>query len=325
MVLSTEQWKKVCDAHCHPQDDVLRLEAITQLKTSRLAVMGTKVEDWRVVQTLVGICKANHVEGKVVPCFGIHPWYAHLYQSPNQREGGSPTNHYKAVLTSKHQADVDSIAPCLPEPVSFQEWSRQLRRILLDHPRALVGEVGLDRSARLLPPGATHWHGVIPTTVQSQYTHQVEILEYQLDLAMELGRGVSLHCVQSFGKMLDMLTRKTREMETDRITQPFNICFHSYGGSVDMLRSLLKLRTASLNIYFSFSVAINGRLGTRLTDLIKAVPDDCLLIESDLASPRELDDFMEEIVERVCCVKEWSTEQCLETTEANWIRFSNGG
>jgi hypothetical protein len=58
-------WSKTCDAHTHAHDDVEHLEEIANLKTDKICLMGTRLEDLDVVSQL-----ATDFQMKVIPCFG---------------------------------------------------------------------------------------------------------------------------------------------------------------------------------------------------------------------------------------------------------------
>ena len=40
------------DAHCHPQDDPDHVSRLRDVRASRIAVMGTREEDWEAVEQL---------------------------------------------------------------------------------------------------------------------------------------------------------------------------------------------------------------------------------------------------------------------------------
>ncbi|KAF9550507.1 hypothetical protein EC957_000181 [Mortierella hygrophila] len=105
---------------------------------------------------------------------------------------------------------------------------------------------------------------------------------------------------------------------------PPRLCMHSYGGSVDMLKAFTKLDHPP-EIYFSFSIVINGRLQERkLKELILAVPEDRLLIESDHHSHNHVDQLLVEMVLKVAEIRNWSIEETVERTARNWHRFVYG-
>ncbi|KAG9064295.1 hypothetical protein KI688_003483 [Linnemannia hyalina] len=105
---------------------------------------------------------------------------------------------------------------------------------------------------------------------------------------------------------------------------PPRLCMHSYGGSVDMLKAFTKLDHPP-EIYFSFSIVINGRLQERkLKELILAVPENRLLIESDHHSHNHVDQLLVEMVLKVAEIRNWSVEETVERTARNWHRFVYG-
>ncbi|KAF9156775.1 Aminopeptidase 2 mitochondrial [Actinomortierella ambigua] len=110
------------------------------------------------------------------------------------------------------------------------------------------------------------------------------------------------------------------------MTLPPRLCMHSYGGSVDMIKAFLKLSPRP-QMYFSFSMAINGRLNAqKFRDLVLAVPDDRLLVESDYHRPDGVvDATLVEMVRRVAGIKGWSLEETVERTARNWHVFVYGG
>ncbi|KAF9977205.1 hypothetical protein BGZ73_006678 [Actinomortierella ambigua] len=108
-------------------------------------------------------------------------------------------------------------------------------------------------------------------------------------------------------------------------TLPPRLCMHSYGGSVDMIQAFVKLSPRP-QMYFSFSMAINGRLNAnKFRALVQAVPDDRLLIESDYHTPDAyVDASLVEMVQRVAGIKGWTVEETVERTARNWHVFVYG-
>ena len=99
---------------------------------------------------------------------------------------------------------------------------------------------------------------------------------------------------------------------------------HSYGGSVDMLKAFVKMDHPP-EVFFSFSILINGRLQDRkLKELIMAVPEDRLLVESDYHSHVEVDQLLIEMVYKISETRGWTIEETGEKTSRNWDRFVYG-
>lgn len=205
-----------------------------------------------------------------VPAFGLHPWYAH-----NAVEG----------------------------------WVDRLRDLLLQHPCALVGEVGLDKCFR------------VKESKKCEYQLQQEAFAAQLQLAHELGRPMSVHCVQSWGKTLEHLERAAKKGEL-----PPALAMHSWGGPPEWVAQLRKAVEPQCPLYFGFSDAVNYRGGEkgrseRLEANLRAVADDRLLLESDLDAPEYIDQYMATICNVVAKAKGWSFQQVAEVTAQNAERY----
>lgn len=150
--------------------------------------------------------------------------------------------------------------------VPHDAWLTRLRSLLVSHPHALVGEVGVDRAA------------VIPgSRARVRFDHQMALLRQQLAVAAELGRPVSIHCVRGYGHLLQLFAGLPR----DGGGCPPAVMLHSYGGSPEDVARFCRLPDIGRRFFFSFSSAINGRAPDKMAARIRAVPDDRLLLESD--------------------------------------------
>ena len=74
-------------------------------------------------------------------------------------------------------------------------------------------------------------------------------------------------------------------------------------------------------MYFGFSFAINGRSRERTLGAIAAVPDDRLLLESDLPQAAYIDGEMERLIKWVMQAKGWTREKTAQVTTENAKRF----
>jgi TatD DNase family protein len=110
---------------------------------------------------------------------------------------------------------------------------------------------------------------------------QCEVFASQLALAAELNRAASIHCVQAFGALLDVLKA------TPRPARGFLV--HGYGGSAEMVKPF-----ADLGAYFSFNIELlQPRHHARLENF-RSIPADRLLVETDAPTkppPPELNRF----------------------------------
>ena len=368
----------VFDAHCHPTDSMSCIETIPKMKARALTIMATRLQDQELVSKVtndIGTLSSVEAEApcKVVPSFGWHPWFSHqLYDDLHERQGGPPSKkeHYLSVLSPAPEDDL--FLDSLPEPRSLEDLLKQTRELLEQHPLALVGEIGLDRSFRLpdssqpsrldagepgMTPGSREGRMLSPCRVDMQ--HQVKVMKAQLDLAAELGRAVSVHGVAAHGVVFNTLqdtwkghenrviSRRTRKRrasvdaahaheadddgdpgEQPRRSKPYppRICLHSYSGPSEPLKQYLNPVVPAV-VFFSFSQVINfsTSASARATEVIKAVPADRILVESDLHCAGErMDDLLQAMVSEICKIKDWSLEAGVEQLAKNWMHFVFG-
>jgi TatD DNase family protein len=128
-------------------------------------------------------------------------------------------------------------------------WLEKLEEFLRRVP-ALVGEIGLDGVKAV--PG------------------QEERFLAQLALAGSLRRPAVLHCVKSWGHMLELL--KKADLPA--------FMLHAYGGPAEMVKDF-----AGLNGYFSFGGDITDPKREKLRAALAAVPPDRLLFETESPEP----------------------------------------
>ncbi|AOS43458.1 putative deoxyribonuclease YcfH [Lacunisphaera limnophila] len=157
-------------------------------------------------------------------------------------------------------------------------WLTGLRAALLADPSAGVGEIGLDR---WIIDGVRPDDPRIAGLRVAPLDEQAEVCAAQLTLAAELNRAASIHCVQAYGALLDLLR------QTPRPARGFLL--HGYGGPAEMVRSF-----ADLGAYFSFNIELlQPRLAARLENF-RTIPADRLLVETDAPTkppPPELNRF----------------------------------
>jgi TatD DNase family protein len=143
------------------------------------------------------------------------------------------------------------------------DWLANLRHCLDIVPSA-VGEIGLDR-----------WKPDLP------YEGQEETFLAQLQLAAERNLPASIHCLQAWGRMLELLRANARPAR--------GFILHSYGGPKEMVKPL-----ADLGAYFSFPGYYAHERKERQRETFRHIPADRLLIETDAPDqrlPEELNRF----------------------------------
>lgn len=130
-------------------------------------------------------------------------------------------------------------------------WQATLVELLDQTPGAVVGEIGLDR----WKPGLS-------------FEGQEEVFFAQLRLAAERNLAASIHCLQTWGRLLELLRTSPRPAR--------GFLLHSYGGPVEMVAPLAKL-----GAHFSFPGYFMHERKARQRETFKFVPADRLLIETD--------------------------------------------
>ena len=223
------------DAHLHLQDP--RLQDHLPELLDALPTLGIRsvVTNGTHAGDWPAVAALAGAQRWILPSFGLHPWWV------AQRE---------------------------------PDWADVLERTLRAHPRAAVGEVGLDRwiltaaAARLPGPPAS-------------LAEQAEVLRVQLSLAAALHRPVTLHGLRIWPELLALLR------ESPRLSRGFLV--HAYSGPDSLVPALL-----DLGAYFSYNASIGFRPGTRGSGIFAGLPADRILVETDAPAmplPRKRQQF----------------------------------
>jgi len=248
---------KLFDAHCHLQDAALFaissghcstkaeplsrcsgpnignvMERAAAAGVARMAVCGTSADDGlKVFQ-----CVEKYPQ--IFPSIGIHPWFV-------QGRDGSPSRPGDAACPA--------VEPYLKD---FQTLEKRVRDFLRSGKNQQpptqsvgIGETGLD--------------------FQERFTNRAEqeaSFAAHLDLARELDRPVTVHCVQAWGRLIDIL----KEHPAPRVL------LHAFGGAPELIPELI-----DLNCWFSFCGSVTNPKAKRVRAAATDVPSDRLLIETD--------------------------------------------
>lgn len=150
------------------------------------------------------------------------------------------------------------------------QWWNALTACLDADPQAFVGEIGLDRwildRAR---PDDPRLRGLRRASLEEQ----LDVFRAQLELAAQRNRPASIHCLEAFGALHDVLR-----------SAPLPACgflLHAYSGPAEMVPVF-----ARLGAYFSFNGAFLDPRKHRQRAVFTAVPIDRVLIETDAPAMR---------------------------------------
>lgn len=219
------------DAHNHLQDQHFAENIDQVIEQTRLAGLKRCVVNGTQPSDWLRVSQlaADHPD-IIVPSFGLHPWCITAADKKSQ--------------------------PC------DQPWFKQLQRHLDNstHGPLGIGECGLDRAIiQANTPRPLR---------QEQIDRQLAVFIAQLQLATERNLPISIHCVQAWGLMLEVLR-----------SEPLPRCgflLHSYGGSAELIPELTQL-----GAYFSFSAKLLHPQQQKRQNIFRQVPAERLLIETD--------------------------------------------
>ncbi|MHC1766594.1 MAG: TatD family hydrolase [Verrucomicrobiia bacterium] len=172
----------------------------------------------------------------------------------------------KMVVNGAEESDWDSVARlAASNPVvipSFgyhpwyvkkrsSNWQEHLQERLDQWPAAGVGEIGLDRWIK-----------------EHDLPEQEAVFVPQLRLAAERNRPASIHCLQAWGRLCELLKAGPRPK--------CGFVLHSFGGPREMIDSF-----AELGAYFSLPGYFALERKWRQRETFQHVPRERLLIETD--------------------------------------------
>ena len=270
--------KDIFDAHCHWHLDRADTGEAARLAgaLAGAAFTSTCPDDWiradQFAERSAACDAASDGDGYYCVALGLHPWWAHRFPPP--AAGG---------------------------------WPDDLRARLRSCPRAVVGEIGLDRVAVPLDEVTGERTGE-----PADYANQMACFAAQLAIAAEERRPAVVHCVKAYGDAGDAF--RARE------TFPTKVLMHSYGGTAAFAEGLVRMKKWGSRFYFGFSSVVNLR-SPKTADVIRAIPADRLVIESDLTSSRGAEDALRAMLAAMAECRGWTPEETARITRENARRF----
>ncbi len=172
----------------------------------------------------------------------------------------------ESLESSVKTIDIGDSYDCVLPAVGIHPWwavhidqslYNQLRDLASRKGVVAIGETGLDFARD-------------PSTKEIQ----IQAFEQQVRLAKELGLPLNIHCREAHSEMMEILNReKTAELRGN---------IHGFSGNEAMLRNWLEL-----GFYISIGRLITRPEGAALEEVVKRIPRDRLLIETD-SSPHGL-------------------------------------
>lgn len=200
----------------------------------------------------------------------------------------------------------------------------QHQQVVLQAQLRLAGETG-----RAVSVHGVQAHGVLYDTVAACWKgHERKILSRREKKRIAPGAEESSSSDDDDDNEIENGREPMKKKKTAR-GKPFppRICLHSYSGSADTLKQWFHPAVPS-QIFVSFSTAVN--LGTdggrvKLESVVRAVPDDRILVESDLhMAGEEAEEMLEDMYRLVCEIKGWDLERGVRTIGNNFQEFIYG-
>jgi TatD DNase family protein len=149
-----------------------------------------------------------------------------------------------------------------------ERWFEDLCGWLDRTPRAVVGEIGLDRwILDRAKPDDVRLRGLRRAPIEEQ----IKVFEQQLELTAERNLAVTIHCLDAWGALQESL-------KTHAVPER-GFLLHAYGGSAELAKWF-----AERGAYFSFSGYFLGETKTRAQEVFRGLPLDRLLVETDAPS-----------------------------------------
>lgn len=315
------------DAHCHVSTmvDAVGCDKIRSNLDLALAgtasdvqrcVMSTNVYDWELLEPLLLMKQLDDEGPGINVSLGVHPWYCHLYQLDRSL---SKVGHYRNCLKCKDEVQLMELVEQLPDPVDLSSYlsDERVSRV------GCIGEIGLDKVFRLPQNGflvsnnGTSLERSSLSNVRVEFAHQIQVFETLLKVAKGRGLPVSIHSVKCQGTTFDICKRILLDSEV-------NICLHSFTGTLDTVRLWLA-NFPHERLFFSVSCWINLKDWDSGAELLKSLPLQCILTETDCSvdsvSSQEQRQMLDSVLDAISRAHGISRTKAMDTVLQNFNRF----
>jgi len=208
----------------------------------------------------------------------------------------------------------------------------------MEHQKAIL-KAQLNLAGEMMRPVSIHGvaaHGILYDAIASTWKgHEKEVISSRerkliAPHAEDWTSAEDEDDEDDFSSSQRILKKKPKVPKSKEIKpMPFppRICLHSYTGSHDFAAQYLK-KHIPVTIYFSFSCCVNltsKSVAAKLEDVLRVVPDDRVLVESDLhIAGDEMDQELEKIARLVCKIKGWDLRKGVEKLASNYEAFIFG-
>ncbi len=214
------------DAHNHLQDAWLAPHLTRVCTDLALLPLRAAVVNGTAENDWAEVASLAQAHAFVLPSYGLHPWHV----------GNAATG-----------------------------WRERLIRFLDTDPRAVIGEIGLDRwILERARPDDPRLAGLR----RAPLDEQLAAFSTQLALAHVRELPVTIHCVDAWGALDDMLRREPLPSR--------GFLLHAYGGSIELARTL-----AERGAFFSFNGSFLGERQRAKREVFQSLPLERLLVETD--------------------------------------------
>jgi TatD DNase family protein len=264
---------KLFDSHCHLSDGALFSGIENMMERASAAGVERMACCGTSPNDWQKVLQLAEQFPQVTPMIGIHPWFV-------SRAGAvTPPDSEVTDLGYKWKQNIQALG-----------------KLLREHPEAGVGETGLDSQTRF-----------------ANRAEQEASFAAHLDLARELNRPVAVHCVQAWGRLIEIL----RQHPAPRVL------LHAFGGAAELIPELV-----DLNCWFSFCGSVANPNAKRIRSAAVAVPANRLLIETDspdftppVCQPPNEPANLVQVAKIVAELRGISPESLAELTFSNTERF----